>query len=144
MAYILILEDVASDLHVVESALKEIGSYQLRSFSVASQAIECLSDALQQKSELPLLIVVDLNLPASSGYELLRFYHATPELKSIPCVVWSVLDSEIDKKLTTWMGSRKLISKQSGPANLRKSLSSVLRPDTDSPGRAGRLNAHNI
>jgi len=135
MAYVLILEDLASDLHEVESALKDIGNYEVRSFRMASRAIEYLSDALSEQSELPQLIVVDLNLPASSGYELLRFYHATPKLKAIPCVVWSVMDSETDKKLTTWMGSRKLISKQSGPANLRKSLSSLLQPQTDSPRR---------
>lgn len=135
MAYVLILEDLASDLHAVEAALNQIGNYELRSFSAASQAIECLSDALSENSEMPKLIVVDLNLPSSSGYELLRFYHATPKLKSIPCVVWSVMDSETDKKLTTWMGSRKLISKQSGAASLRKSLSSLLKPDTDSPRR---------
>ena len=130
MAYILILEDLASDLHHVESVLKQIGSYEVRSFPMASRAIESLSDALAENLELPQLIVVDLNLPASSGYELLRFYHATPRLKSIPCVVWSVMDTETDKKLTTWMGSRKLISKQSGPATLRKSLAELLKPGT--------------
>jgi len=127
MGYILILEDLDSDLHEVETVLKQIGSYEIRSFNMAPRAIECLSDALSENLELPQLIVVDLNLPASSGYELLRYYHATPKLKSIPCVVWSVMDSETDKKLTTWMGSRKLISKQTGPANLRKSLSSLLK-----------------
>jgi|SRR5215469_1784084 len=129
MAYVLLLEDLDSDAHEVESALKQIGSYELRRFTAASRAIESLSDALGSGSELPHLIVVDLNLPGSSGYELLRFYHATPKLQSIPCAVWSVMDSETDKKLTTWMGSKKLISKQSGPATLRKALTSLLKTE---------------
>ena len=127
MPYVLVLEDIDSDAHEVASALKEIGSYELQRFEAASRAIEFLSDALKDDSELPALIVVDLNLPQSSGYELLRYYHATPQMQSVPCAVWSVMDNEIDKKLTTWMGSRKLISKNSGPATLRKSLASLLQ-----------------
>lgn len=132
MPYVLLLEDIDSDAHEVESALKEIGNYKVQRFEAASRAIEVLSDALKSGSELPKLMVVDLNLPQSSGYELLRFYHATPQLQSIPCAVWSVMDNEIDKKLTTWMGSRKLISKNSGPATLRKSLASLLESGASS------------
>ena len=140
MPYVLLLEDIDSDAHEVQASLEQIGNYELQRFDAASRAIECLSDALQSGSELPELIVVDLNLPDSSGYELLRFYHATPELQSIPCAVWSVMDSEIDKKLTTWMGSRKLISKNSGPATLRKSLTALLKsaPESESDSAQGR------
>ena len=134
MPYVLILEDTDSDAHEVASALKEIGDFELQRFEAASRAIEFLSDALKNASELPALMVVDLNLPQSSGYELLRFYHATPQVQSIPCAVWSVMDNEIDKKLTTWMGSRKLISKNSGPATLRKSLASLLKENATPSG----------
>jgi CheY-like chemotaxis protein len=132
MPYVLVLEDVDNDVHEVESALKQIGLYEVQRFMAASRAIEMLSDALSSGSGLPELIIVDLNLPGSSGYELLRFYHATPKLQSIPCAVWSVLDTETDKKLTTWMGVRKFISKHSGPATLRKSLASLLQTAADS------------
>jgi|SRR3954451_934640 CheY-like chemotaxis protein len=127
MPYVLLLEDVDSDAHEVESALKQIGGYEVQRFIAASRAIETLSDALSSGSDLPDLIIVDLNLPGSSGYELLRFYHATPKLRSVPCAVWTVLSTHIDKKLTTWMGSKKFISKHSGPATLRKSLASLLQ-----------------
>ena len=134
MAYVLILEDMDSDAHEVASALNQIGSYELERFKAASLAIEFLSDKLTANSELPTLMVVDLNLPQSSGYELLRFYHATPQIHSVPCAVWSVMDQELDKKLTTWLGSRKLISKNSGPATLRKSLASLLKENATSSG----------
>lgn len=127
MAYVLVLEDIDSDVHEVEAALKQIGTYTVQRFDMASRAVETLSDALSGGAELPKLIVIDLNLPGSSGYELLRFYHSTPDLHSVPCAVWSVMDSDLDKKVTTWMGSRKLISKNSGPATLRKSLASLLK-----------------
>ena len=133
MSTVLLLEDLDSDAGQMEAAVKEIGGYKLQRFRAASQAIEHLSDALGAGTELPALIVVDLNLPNSSGYELLRFYHSNTALNDVPIAVWSVLDSEADKKLTKWMGSRKLISKNSGPATLRKSLTSLLKTSKPKP-----------
>lgn len=78
------------------------------------------------------MMVVDLNLTNSSGYELLRYYHSTGSLKHVPLIVWSVMDGENDKKLSEWMGAKKLVSKNSGPATLRKSLASFLRPQAGS------------
>jgi len=127
MHRVLLLEDLDHDADDIESTLNEIGDFELQRFRVASQALEHLSDTLNAGSEPPALIIADLNLPGSSGYELLRFYHATPRLKEVPLVVWSVRDGETDKKLTTWMGSKKLISKNSGPTTLRKSLASLLK-----------------
>ena len=127
MRTVLLLEDLDSDASEIEAALSEIGDFEVKRFQVASLAVEYLSDVLRTGSELPALIVADLNLPQSSGYELLRFYHATPKLAEAPLTVWSVLDGETDKKLTTWMGAGKLISKSSGPTTLGKSLSSLLK-----------------
>jgi len=123
---VLLLEDLDSDLREFESVLREIGEFEIKNFRAASLAVEHLATALQQEAELPRIIIVDLNLPESSGYELLRFYHSTPKLQEIPLAVWSVMDGETDKKLTTWMGAKKLISKNSGPATLRKSLAGLL------------------
>lgn len=127
MPQVLLLEDLDSDVNEIESALRQVGAFELKRFRVASQAIEDLSDTLSAGSELPVLIVADLNLPASSGYELLRFYHATAKLQDIPLAVWSVMDGETDKKLTTWMGAKKMISKNSGPTTLRKALATLLQ-----------------
>jgi CheY-like chemotaxis protein len=128
MSYILVLEDLDSDMRQFQSVLREIGEFEIKNFRAASLASEHLSSALKSSGELPRLIIVDLNLPDSSGYELLRFYHANPRLQEVPLVVWSVMDGETDKKLTTWMGAKKLISKNSGPATLRKSLAALLAP----------------
>ena len=127
MSTVLLLEDLDSDANALESALRGLGDFKLQRFRAASLAVESLSDALGRGDELPVLVIVDLNLPDSSGYELLRFYHSTPKLQGVPIAVWSVLDSPADQKLTKWMGSRKLISKNSGPAALRKSLASLLK-----------------
>ena len=53
MPYVLLLEDVDSDAHEVESALKQIGGYEVQRFIAASRAIETLSDALSSGSDLP-------------------------------------------------------------------------------------------
>lgn len=130
MSEVLLLEDLDSDVREVQSALEQIGNYQLKAFDMAPRAIEFLSDKLAQGAELPALIIADLNLPNSSGYELLRFYHSNTGLHSVPCVVWSVMDGDTERKLTGWMGAHTLISKNSGPKTLRKSLAAVLSPDS--------------
>ncbi|HET9741512.1 MAG TPA: hypothetical protein VFQ00_02075 [Terriglobales bacterium] len=130
MPEVLLLEDLDSDVREVQSALEQIGDYQLKHFDMAPRAIEFLSDKLEQGAELPALIIADLNLPNSSGYELLRFYHGNAGLRSVPCVVWSVMDGDTERKLTEWMGAHTLISKNSGPKTLRKSLAAVLSPDS--------------
>lgn len=123
---ILLLEDLDSDLREFKSVLREIGEFEIKNFRDATRAIDHLTTALHSRSELPCLIIIDLNLPNSSGYEFLRFYHSNPMAHEIPLAVWSVMDGETDKKLTTWMGAKKLISKNSGPATLRKSLAALL------------------
>ena len=124
------VEDLDSDVRELQAALREIGEFELRSFRVASQAVEHLSSTLADGGEKPKLIIVDLNLPNSSGYELLRYYHSHPNCHEIPLVVWSVMDGETQQKLTTWMGAKKFISKNSGPTTLRKSLATFLAPES--------------
>ena len=132
MSQVLVLEDLDSDVRELQATLRELGDFELRTFRAASQAVEHLSSTLERNQEKPKLIVVDLNLSDSSGYELLRFYHAHQEFHDTPLVVWSVLDGETDKKLTGWMGAKKLISKNSGPTTLKKSLAAFLKAESKS------------
>ena len=131
MPQILMVEDLDSDVRELQATLREFGDFELRSYRAASQAVEHLSSTLQEGKEKPKLIIVDLNLPNSSGYELLRYYHSHPSCHEIPLVVWSVMDGETDQKLTTWMGAKKLISKNSGPTTLKKSLAAFLTPEAN-------------
>ena len=131
MSQILMVEDLDSDVRELQAALREIGDFELRSYRAASQAIEHLSSTLKSGGEKPKLIVVDLNLPNSSGYELLRYYHSHPNCHEIPLIIWSVMDGETQQKLTTWMGAKKFISKNSGPTTLKKSLAAFLTPESN-------------
>lgn len=131
MSQILMVEDLDSDVRALQATLRELGNFELRTYRAASQAVEHLSSALEEGRDKPKLIIVDLNLPNSSGYELLRYYHAHPNCHEIPLVVWSVMDGETDQKLTSWMGAKKLISKNSGPTTLKKSLAAFLAPESN-------------
>ena len=137
-AIVLQIEDREEDIQRLKSALQEIGQFDLQSFRIASLAIEHLSEKLAEGAELPVLIVVDLALPGSSGYEFLRFYHSTPALARVPVAVWSISSGEVEEKLTGWLGSRKLVSKQSGPATLRKALKYFLDQSVSPPSTASQ------
>ena len=131
------VEDLDSDVRELQGVLREIGDFELRSYRAASQAVEHLSATLANGGEKPKLIIVDLNLPNSSGYELLRYYHSHSNCHEIPLVVWSVMDDETQQKLTTWLGAKKLISKNSGPTTLKKSLAAFLMPESNRKSAQG-------
>lgn len=126
MRTVWLLEDSDSDLQSFRSALEQIGKFRLEVFVNSGSAVERLADLAGSKSEMPALIVVDLLLSNSSGYDFLRFYHSNKNLKSVPLLVWSINDAEHDKKMSGWMGALTLISKKSGPTTLRKSLAAAL------------------
>ena len=126
MATVWLLEDTDSDVRAFRSALNEVGEFHLEVFANSAAAVERLADIADSASTLPSLIVVDLLLSNSSGYDFLRFYHSNKSLKGIPLLVWSVNDAEHDKKMSGWMGALTLISKRSGPSTLRKSLAKAL------------------
>ena len=77
------------------------------------------------KGEVPLPdgIVLDLDLGHESGFELLRFWHSTPRLSSIPVMIWSVLDNE--KQICELFKVNSFVSKWEGPKAFRDALAQM-------------------
>src|SRR5439155_11398789 len=59
----------------------------------AEKGISYLKALVQQAKDLPVcwpdLILLDIIMPSVSGFEVLRFIRATPELKHLPVVVFT-------------------------------------------------------
>ncbi len=47
------------------------------------EAVDCIS------TQIPGVILLDLNMPLMSGYEVLDFLQTDPVLASIPVIIWS-------------------------------------------------------
>lgn len=96
---VLLVEDDAGDQKLVKKALanKEMVNklYVVRN---GEDALEYLqrSKSSDVKSPRPNLILLDLNMPGMGGKEFLRHIKADDDLCSIPVVVLTVSDAEID------------------------------------------------
>jgi CheY-like chemotaxis protein len=64
-----------------------------------------------KKSQLPGLILLDLNMPRKDGRDALREIKADPELRQIPIVVLTTSNSEDDIKNTYGLGVSSYITK---------------------------------
>ncbi len=96
--HILLVEDSPSDVRLTEEALKDSGlNYDL---SLANDGEEAMNFLHQQKmsafSNLPHVILLDLNMPRKNGHEVLSELKADPQLVTIPVVILTVSQQERD------------------------------------------------
>ncbi|HEX3660101.1 MAG TPA: hypothetical protein VHU89_01640 [Acidobacteriaceae bacterium] len=91
---VLIVEDHSSDLQIAAKAAEAAGFSEVVARGSAVMAKAYLDKALEREHALPNAIVLDLDLGYDSGFELLRFWHSTPELAKIPVVVWTILGEQ--------------------------------------------------
>jgi CheY-like chemotaxis protein len=91
---ILVAEDDEDDVLLLQSAFTEAGlTVPLQVANDGEQAIDYLAGAGRfsdrLKHPLPSLILLDLNMPRKSGFEVLSWVRAQPLLKRIPIIVLS-------------------------------------------------------
>jgi len=73
---------------------------------VARDGVEALFK-LAQHGVHPDLVILDLNLPAVSGHDVLRLYHPP----DVPVVVFSSTDSEAERRQSLAEGAREFVHK---------------------------------
>ena len=87
------VEDDASIRDIEVYALKSAG-YQARGFEDGTSFWNALQD------DVPELVVLDVMLPGVDGVELLRRMRQSERLRSVPVVMATAKDAEIDKTTT--------------------------------------------
>ncbi len=92
---IFLAEDDPDDIYLLGMAFREAGyDVNLQNFDHGGKLIECLSQAFPDR--LPELIMLDLNLPALDGKNVLRTIKAQDAFCTIPVVVYTTSTSEKD------------------------------------------------
>jgi CheY-like chemotaxis protein len=92
---ILLVEDNPADIFMVERAFRETNSAaKVLSVKDGRAAIELLS--AMSESELPDVIVLDLNLPGKDGAQILKEMRAESRLRRIPAIVMSTSSADRD------------------------------------------------
>ncbi len=126
MKRVLIVEDQASDIRLAAELAESLGATQVEARSSASAAKLYLQAALEGKQELPDLMVVDLDLGYESGFELLRFWHSTPDLSRTRLLVWTAMDAR-QQEICRLFRVDAVVSKADGLHGLKRAIEPLAR-----------------
>ena len=121
MSRILVVEDQPSDLQIAAQTARAAGIAEVEARTTAQAAMSYLEKGLRADHALPDVIVLDLDLGYESGYELLRYWHSTPELNRIPLIVWTILGEE-QRDICNLFKVTDYVSKWEGAAAFRDAL----------------------
>jgi DNA-binding response OmpR family regulator len=121
---ILMIEDDPDDVDFYKTALDEHGvSYTLHAFYLPSQALSHLS----QSSSLPHLIVLDLNLPAAAGPDVLASIKSDERLREVPVMVLTGSSQPEDRELSLKLGATSFYTKPVHFEEMRNIADATLR-----------------
>jgi CheY-like chemotaxis protein len=123
-APVLIVEDSNEDYEIIQWALKKL--------SIETPIAHCVDgdDALDYlykrgvytNAPRPALILLDLGLTATDGYEVLHVIKQDESLKTIPVIIWTSSSDPKDIEISFKQGANSYILK---PINLEKLLQTV-------------------
>lgn len=112
---LLLVEDNDGDVRLIKEAFKE--SKVLKDFSVVTdgeQALDYLHKRGSYQSSIkPDLIILDLNLPKLSGFDVLADIKSAPQLKKIPVIIFSSSTSDSDILRSYDLKANSYVSKPS-------------------------------
>lgn len=108
---ILIAEDDNDDKLLIQDALDDIGIKFEDTFYVSDG--EELLNKLKIENNLPLLILLDLNMPIKDGRQALKEIKNSDLLKHIPVIIFTTSSSEEDIKISYKFGTNTYFTKPS-------------------------------
>jgi DNA-binding response OmpR family regulator len=114
---ILVVEDETSIASFVAAYLRNAG-YAVKAAASAQTAL------VELASEVPALIVLDLNLPDGDGVELCRRIRKTSD---VPILMLTARDEDIDKIIGLEVGADDYMTKPFNPRELVARVKSILR-----------------
>lgn len=101
---ILYAEDDADDIFLVEQAFKKFGHLvHLVHVSDGLEVIHYLEK--NRATDIPSLILLDMNMPGMDGRETLVKLKGTQDWKNIPVIIFTTSSSELDKKFAEKWGA---------------------------------------
>ena len=104
MKTVMIVEDSITDMELLRLHLEKEGFFVIQ----ARSGEDAQAKLKQQK---PDLIVLDVILPGQSGFQLCRKLKSAPQTKSIPIVVCSTKNTEVDKQWAKMGGADAYLTK---------------------------------
>lgn len=127
---ILLVEDDDNDVLFMRSAMKKAGlSTPLRVVTDGQVAIDYLSGTGEYSDRAahprPFLILLDLNLPCRTGFEVLEWIRAHPALRTLLVIVLTSSSADADARRAYALGANSYLIKPSNPDKLRELIAIV-------------------
>lgn len=117
---ITILDDEPDMLEVVESFLEDEG-FKVNKFTESERFFQSI------KKEIPDLIILDLMLPESNGFEICKYLKGNDMYSDIPVIMFSAKDGETDKVVGLELGADDYVTKPFSGKELAARVKAVLR-----------------
>ncbi|MBX7148483.1 response regulator [bacterium] len=95
--HILLIEDNPGDVRLTREAFKASERTVILDVCSDGEQALCAFKEIEEKTrDRPHLVILDLNLPKHNGWEILEFVKKNEALKSIPIIVFTSSDAEVD------------------------------------------------
>jgi two-component system, chemotaxis family, response regulator PixH len=119
MSQVLIVEDSKTEMEKLKRCLEGSG-YTVLGVTSGEEA------EIRLKQQKPGLILLDVILPGESGFELCRKLKGDPATKSIPIVIYSTKDKEMDRTWGSMSGADAYLSKSVDEQTLIQTVSQLM------------------
>jgi CheY-like chemotaxis protein len=112
---ILLVDDNPGDLELTQIAFEQAGvKAHFQTAINGAVALNILRKLVEDLSlPRPNLVLLDLNMPKVSGFEVLSYLKKEPSLKAIPTIILTTSNSPHDRNRTTAMGADDYLVKPS-------------------------------
>jgi CheY-like chemotaxis protein len=111
---ILLVDDNPGDLELTQIAFEQAGvKATFQTATNGAVALSLLRGLVDKPSARPDLILLDLNMPKVSGFEVLGYLKGQTELKNIPTVILTTSNSPHDRARCATMGADDYLVKPS-------------------------------
>ena len=116
---VLYFEDDENDVFLVQRAFKNAGiGNPLKVATTTDETIEYMRNAGRGQHLIPSLILLDLNLPRTSGFEVLKWIRQQPRLGRTPVLIFTSSAREEDVEKGYELGANAYLVKPSDPEKL--------------------------
>ncbi|MBN1439286.1 MAG: GAF domain-containing protein [Anaerolineales bacterium] len=88
---VLVIEDNPDEAQIVQRILEKLSGFSVAMVAEAKSGVE------RAENDKPSLIILDLQLPGSAGFDVLSTLHTNPKTKPIPVIVLSSADMSPDQ-----------------------------------------------
>lgn len=110
--YIVIAEDDNDDCYLVKTALEDIRfEADIIYTKNGIELLAHLESAIQNKTNYPIFILLDLNMPKMDGREVLKRIKSDILFKAIPVIVFSITRNQSEVKHCYDLGANTFIVK---------------------------------